>query len=136
MKRRLCCSSPPFVHAPTPSRGRPHNSVALAAAAVRAAVYAHEKTGRQKAEYYHSSSDPGPEHKALLDGKPNSNTPRPTNQGDVVPVWYSFDLVNKQVEEGGKGLVRMEQSFLSSPRNETSLRMARWCSLSGSRTPP
>ena len=27
--------------------------------------------------------------------------PPPTDHGDIGPVWYSFDLVHKRVEEGG-----------------------------------
>ncbi len=62
---------------------------------------AQEKASTQKAEHDHSSSDAGPENKALLDVNPNSNTPPPTDHGDLVPIWYSFDLVKKRVEEGG-----------------------------------
>jgi oxalate decarboxylase len=62
---------------------------------------AQERSSTQKAEQDHSSSDPGQENKALLDLNPNSNTPPPTDHGDVVPLWYSFDLVKKRVEEGG-----------------------------------
>jgi oxalate decarboxylase len=77
-------------------------SVALAAAAFAGlTANAQEKASTQKAEHDHSSSDPGPENKALLDENPNSNTPPPTDHGDLVPIWYSFDLVKKRVEEGG-----------------------------------
>ena len=77
-------------------------SVALAAAAFAGlTANAQEKASTQKAEHDHSSSDPGPENKPLLDENPNSNTPPPTDHGDVVPIWYSFDLVKKRVEEGG-----------------------------------
>src|SRR5260370_26073164 len=62
---------------------------------------AQEKPSTQKAEHDHSSSDPGPENKALLGENPNSNTPPPTDHGDVGPIWYSFDLVKKRIEEGG-----------------------------------
>ena len=65
------------------------------------AANAQEKASTQKAEHDHSSSDPGPENKTLLDENPNSNTPPPTDHGDLVPIWYSFDLVKKRVEEGG-----------------------------------
>jgi oxalate decarboxylase len=41
------------------------------------------------------------ENGGLLALNPNSNTPPPTDHGDVVPIWYSFDLVKKRVEEGG-----------------------------------
>ena len=78
------------------------SSVALATAALAGlAANAQDKVSTQKAEHDHSSSDPGPENKSLLDLNPNSNTPPPTDHGDVVPIWYSFDLVKKRVEEGG-----------------------------------
>lgn len=78
------------------------SSVALATAALAGlTANAQEKASTQKAEHDHSSSDPGPENKPLLDENPNSNTPPPTDHGDVVPIWYSFDLVKKRVEEGG-----------------------------------
>jgi oxalate decarboxylase len=77
-------------------------SVALATAAFAAmAANAQERTSTQKAEHDHSSSDPGPENKTLLGENSDSNTPPPTDHGDVVPIWYSFDLVKKRVEEGG-----------------------------------
>ena len=77
-------------------------SIAVAAAAFAGlSANAQDKASTQKAEHDHSSSDPGPENKPLLDLNPNSNTPPPTDHGDVVPVWYSFDLVKKRVEEGG-----------------------------------
>jgi oxalate decarboxylase len=78
------------------------SSVALATAAFAGlTANAQEKVSTQKAEHDHSSSDPGPENKALQALNPNSNTPPPTDHGDVVPIWYSFDLVKKRVEEGG-----------------------------------
>ncbi len=77
-------------------------SAALATASIVGLVaHAQEKTSTQKAERDHSSSDPGQENKALLAENPNSNNPPPTDHGDVVPIWYSFDLVKKRVEEGG-----------------------------------
>jgi oxalate decarboxylase len=78
------------------------SSVALATAAFAGlAANAQEKASTQKAEHDHSSSDPAQENKPLLNENPNSNTPPPTDHGDVVPLWYSFDLVKKRVEEGG-----------------------------------
>ena len=78
------------------------SSVALASAALTGlAAKAQEKASTQKAEHDHSSSDPGQENKALLAENPNSNNPPPTDHGDVGPVWYSFDLVKRRVEEGG-----------------------------------
>ena len=62
---------------------------------------AQERADVHKAEHDHSSSDPGQENKVLLNENPNSNMPPPTDFGDTPPIWYSFDLVKKRVEEGG-----------------------------------
>jgi oxalate decarboxylase len=78
------------------------SSVALATAAFAGlTANAQERASTQKAEHDHSSSDPGQENKPLLAENPNSNTPPPTDHGDVVPIWYSFDLVKKRLGEGG-----------------------------------
>ncbi len=76
---------------------------ALAASALVGvtALRGQERASTQAAEHDHSSSDPGQENKPLLDENPNSNMPPPTDHGDVVPLWYSFDLVKRRVEEGG-----------------------------------
>jgi oxalate decarboxylase len=77
-------------------------SAALAAATF-AGFTAHAQTreGTRKAEADHSSSNPGQENKVLLTQNPNSNTPPPTDHGDVGPIWYSFDLTHKRIQEGG-----------------------------------
>src|ERR1700761_6343269 len=78
------------------------SSVALAAAAFTGlTANAQTKESTQSAERDHSSSDPAQENKVLLGENPNSNNPPPTDHGDVVPLWYSFDLVKKRVQEGG-----------------------------------
>jgi oxalate decarboxylase len=78
------------------------SSAALATAAlVGLTANAQQKESTQKAEHDHSSSDPGSENKVLLTENPDSNAPPPTDHGDVVPIWYSFDLVKRRVEEGG-----------------------------------
>src|SRR5580693_9586572 len=77
-------------------------STGLATAALASlAVNAQEKTDTEKADHDHSSSNPGQENKPLLDENPSSNMPPPTDHGDIGPVWYSFDLVHKRIEEGG-----------------------------------
>ena len=77
-------------------------SAGLASAALSSlAVNAQERASTQKAEHDHSSSDPGQQNRGLLAMNPNSNNPPPTDHGDLVPIWYSFDLVKKRVEEGG-----------------------------------
>src|SRR6201987_4614146 len=62
---------------------------------------AQQREDTRKAEDDHSTSDPGQENKPLLDENPNSNMPPPTDHGDIGPIWYSFDLARKRVEEGG-----------------------------------
>jgi oxalate decarboxylase len=76
---------------------------ALAASALvgATAVRGQERANTEAAEHDHSSSDPGQENKPLLDKNPDSNMPPPTDHGDMVPLWYSFDLTKKRVEEGG-----------------------------------
>jgi oxalate decarboxylase len=75
--------------------------VAMAALTGATALRGQERASTQAAEKDHSSSDPGQENKPLLDENPDSNMPPPTDHGDMVPLWYSFDLVKKRVEEGG-----------------------------------
>lgn len=77
-------------------------SAALATAAVAGfTAHAQQRESTASAEGDHSSSDPGPENKSLFGLNPNSNTPPPTDHGDIGPIWYSFDLARKRVEEGG-----------------------------------
>jgi oxalate decarboxylase len=75
--------------------------VAMAALTGATALRGQERASTQAAEKGHSSSDPGQENKPLLDENPDSNMPPPTDHGEMVPLWYSFDLVKKRVEEGG-----------------------------------
>jgi Cupin len=77
-------------------------SAGLATAALASfAVNAQERADTEKAEQDHSASNTGPENKPLLDENPNSNFPPPTDHGNIDPVWYSFDLTHKRVQEGG-----------------------------------
>jgi oxalate decarboxylase len=72
-------------------------SVALASLSVNA----QERADTEKANQDHSASNPGPENTPLLDENPNSNLPPPTDYGHIEPIWYSFDLTRKRVQEGG-----------------------------------
>ena len=77
-------------------------SAALATVAMAGlTAHAQQREDTTKAEGDHSSSDPGPENRVLLAQNPNSNMPPPTDHGDIGPIWYSFDLARKRVEEGG-----------------------------------
>ena len=71
------------------------------AALVGLTAYAQETRDTRKADKDISGSDPGQENKLLLAENPSSNMPPPTDHGDMGPVWYSFDLVHKRVQEGG-----------------------------------
>jgi oxalate decarboxylase len=77
-------------------------SAALAAAALAGlSAQGQTREGTRQAEGDHSSSNPGQENRPLLNENPNSNTPPVTDHGDVGPVWYSFDLTHKRIQEGG-----------------------------------
>lgn len=54
-----------------------------------------------KAELDDSFSNPGQQNATLVSINPNSNMPPPTDHGTVPPVWYSFDLAHRRVQEGG-----------------------------------
>lgn len=75
---------------------------ALAAAAlIGFSAHAQTRENTEKAEHDHSATDPGPENKALFGENPSSNMPPPTDHGVIAPIWYSFDLAHKRVQQGG-----------------------------------
>ncbi len=76
------------------------SSIAAAVLAATAAD-AQQRTKTQQGEADHSASDPGPENRVLLKENPSSNMPPSTDEGDVGPIWYSFDLAHKRIQEGG-----------------------------------
>src|SRR5258706_1710876 len=77
-------------------------SAALAMTALAGATaLGQERPNTKAAEHDHSANDQGQETNLLLEENPNSNMPPPTDHGDMVPLWYSFDLAKKRVEEGG-----------------------------------
>jgi oxalate decarboxylase len=76
-------------------------STVAGAALAGVAANAQTQANTRKAERDLSASDPGPENRPLLNQNPNSNTPPPTDHGDVGPIWYSFDLTHKRIQEGG-----------------------------------
>jgi oxalate decarboxylase len=95
-------NQPITVDGPSRRRFFEAGSAAMAAAVITGMpATAQDRATVRKAESDHSSSDPGQENKVLLGENPNSNTPPPTDFGDTVPIWYSFDLVKKRVQEGG-----------------------------------
>jgi oxalate decarboxylase len=76
-------------------------SALVTAALSGVAAFAQQRDNTRTAERDRSASDPGPENRPLLKVNPNSNMPPPTDHGDVGPIWYSFDLTHKRIQEGG-----------------------------------
>jgi len=91
---------------PNHSIGR-RNVLGAAAAALSAgalgSVTALGQTREQVAtgEGNHSASNPGPTNKVLAGENPDSYLPPATDRGDVLPIWYSFDLVHRRIQDGG-----------------------------------
>ncbi len=54
-----------------------------------------------KAQHDNSRSDPGQQNLTLVRINPSSSNPPPTDQGVVIPTWYSFDLTHRRVQGGG-----------------------------------
>jgi oxalate decarboxylase len=71
----------------------------VAFASLKAGAQTRENTS--KAEKDHSASNPGPQNTPLINENPNSNLPPPTDHGDIGPMWYSFDLTHRRIQEGG-----------------------------------
>jgi oxalate decarboxylase len=49
----------------------------------------------------HSASNPGPKNPALQGLQPYSYLPPTSDRGVVSPMWYSFDLVHRRIQNGG-----------------------------------
>jgi oxalate decarboxylase len=49
----------------------------------------------------HSADNPGPVNKALQAENTGSNTPPDTDHGNVMPIWYSFELAHRRIQDGG-----------------------------------
>ena len=73
----------------------------LTAGAVSPLVFAQTRADVEKGELNHSASNPGPINKALRDLNPDSNMPPSTDRGGVEPIWYSFDLAHRRIQDGG-----------------------------------
>lgn len=77
-------------------------STALATAAfsgLTTCVQAEMRSGPEDAS--HHASDPGQVNKPLRDENPDADAPPATDHGDLGPIWYSFNLARKRVEDGG-----------------------------------
>ena len=62
------------------------------------------KAGRENTQQSQndiSASDPGPSNHLLAHQNPNSSRPPATDHGSTPPIWYSFDLTHRRMQEGG-----------------------------------
>jgi oxalate decarboxylase len=65
------------------------------------AAHAQTRSNIESAEHDNSRSDPVPKNKVLSELNPDPNMPPPTDHGSVIPIWYSFSLTEKRIQEGG-----------------------------------
>jgi len=64
-------------------------------------AFAQTKADTLKGERNRSASDPGPTNKGLASANPNSNNPPASDRGVILPIWYSFDLTHRRIQDGG-----------------------------------
>ena len=55
----------------------------------------------KQGEGNNSASNPGPKNPALQGLNPDSYLPPSTDRGVIEPIWYSFDLVHRRIQDGG-----------------------------------
>jgi oxalate decarboxylase len=72
-----------------------------ASGVMRLPLLAQSRTEIQKGEQNHSANNPGPINKALAGENPGSDLPPVTDRGVIQPIWYSFDLTHRRVQDGG-----------------------------------
>ena len=65
------------------------------------AAFAQTKAETAKGEQNHSASNPGPINRILAGANPSSDQPPITDRGVIVPIWYSFDLTHRRIQDGG-----------------------------------
>jgi oxalate decarboxylase len=76
-------------------------AAALTAGAVSPLALAQTRADIEKGEQNHSASNPGPINKALAGENPGSLVPPSSDHGNVEPIWYSFDLAHRRIQNGG-----------------------------------
>jgi len=76
-------------------------AAALSAGAIALPAFSQTRSEVSKGEHNRSASNPGPINKAIAAINPNSNFPPITDRGDILPIWYSFDLTHRRIQDGG-----------------------------------
>ena len=71
------------------------------AASLTTAALGQTAENTAKGESDRSASNPGQKNVGLQRMNPSSDRPPATDHGTVPPVWYSFDLAHRRVQEGG-----------------------------------
>jgi oxalate decarboxylase len=74
---------------------------ATAAAGAASNALPQTKAETEKGQHDHSASNPGPINRSLASESPDSFMPPVTDRGDVMPIWYSFDLTHRRIQDGG-----------------------------------
>jgi oxalate decarboxylase len=76
-------------------------AAALTAGAASTLALAQTRADIEKGEHNNSASNPGPINRPIAGTSPASNMPPSTDRGDVEPIWYSFDLTHRRIQNGG-----------------------------------
>lgn len=101
-------------------------AAAFAAGGVmRLPLLAQSRTEIQKGEQNHSASNPGPINKALASENPGSDLPPVTDRGVIQPIWYSFDLTHRRIQDGG-WTRQVTETELRSSTDVAGVTMRRW----------
>src|SRR5262245_19422369 len=74
---------------------------AMSAGAVALPTFGQTRADVLKGEQNRSASNPGPVNKSIAAINPKSNLPPSTDRGDILPIWYSFDLTHRRIQNGG-----------------------------------
>jgi oxalate decarboxylase len=64
-------------------------------------LFAQTRAETLKGEQNRSASNPGPINKVLAGANQSSDLPPITDRGAIVPIWYSFDLTHRRIQDGG-----------------------------------
>lgn len=76
-------------------------AAAVSTGAVASPPLAQSRTEIRKGERNPSASNPGPINQAIATQATQSETPPVSDAGDMIPIWYSFDLAHRRIQDGG-----------------------------------
>jgi oxalate decarboxylase len=76
-------------------------AAAISAGAIGKTAFGQTKADVLKGESNRSASNPGPINEAIAKENPDSNNPPATDRGVILPIWYSFDLTHRRIQDGG-----------------------------------